>query len=69
MEKILTSEEKKLMVEERQKSYLSKEELITLLTNLDFKYVESLRCELITSMIFDGEKGVLRNLTKHLEFY
>lgn len=69
MERILTNEEKKLMIEERQKSYLSKEELINLLTNLDFKYVESLRCELITSTIYDQEKETFNNLTKHLEFY
>lgn len=69
MQKILTNEEKKLMIEERQKSYLSKEELINLLTNLDFKYVESLRCELITSTIYDQEKETFNNLTKHLEFY
>ena len=52
---------------EIEKSYLTKEEFINMLNNIDFVRVESCDLKLITSFICDYVKGEVRPLSKRIE--
>ena len=52
---------------EIEKSYLTKEELINMLNNIDFISVKKCEIELITGFIINCEENNIRPLTKNIE--
>lgn len=52
---------------EIEKSYLTKEELINMLNNIDFVSVKKCEIELITGFIINCENNDIRPLTKNIE--
>lgn len=52
---------------EIEKSYLTKEELINMLNNIDFVSVRKCEIELITGFIINCEDNNIRPLTKNIE--
>ena len=52
---------------EIEKNYLTKEELINMLNNIDFISVKKCEIELITGFIINCEENNIRPLTKNIE--
>ena len=52
---------------EIEKSYLTKEELINMLNNIDFVRVEKCDLKLITGFIYDYAESEVRPLSKSIE--
>ena len=69
----MNDEELNLGVKERLKtpenSYMSKEELLTILEKIDFIAVERCNVELITGFIYDASEDKITTRTKTINIY
>lgn len=52
---------------EIEKSYITKEEFIDMISNIDFKRVKTCELSLITGFIYDGDENEIKPLYKRIE--
>ena len=61
------NEDFKTKISEIEKSYLTKEEFINILNNIDFLSVKCCDLQIITGFIVDFQTGEVKPLTKNIE--
>ena len=59
--------DKELRLNENRRSYFTKQEIIEFLNKTDFKYVKKAYLELITGLLYDSEKDIIKECYKTVD--
>ena len=67
MEEIKNIEKVRTKMFEIEKSYITKEEFINMISNIDFERVKRCELSLITGFIYNGDEDEIETLFKRIE--